>query len=148
MEAFQRCIERRDAQAADAVLDDDYALVLVHPTPAVMPRERWLAVLRDNVVHGYELQERFLDVSGDCACVVQRVAMRATVLGEDRSGTFVISDVWRRGGEGWRIGVGIPRHSQLDKCRGLDGRTVGPISGYHCDPVEVLLSRDRSSPSQ
>ena len=103
MEAFQRCIERRDAQAADAVLDDDYALVLVHPTPAVMPRERWLAVLPDYVVHEYELQERFIDVSGDCACVVQRVAMRATVLGEDRSGTFVISDVWRRGGEGWRI---------------------------------------------
>ena len=103
MEEFQSCIERRDAQAADALLEDDYALVLVHPTPAVMARERWLAVLPDYVVHEYELQERFIDVSGDCASVVQRVFMRATVLGQDRSGTFVISDTWRRGEDGWRI---------------------------------------------
>ena len=103
MQEFQRCIELRDAHAAEALLDDDYALVLVHPTPAVMPRERWLAVLPDYVVHEYELQERFVDVSGDCACVVQRVFMRATVLGQDRSGTFVISDTWRQGGDGWRI---------------------------------------------
>jgi hypothetical protein len=29
--------------------------------------------------------------------------MHATVLGEDRSGTLVISDVWRRTAEGWRV---------------------------------------------
>jgi hypothetical protein len=29
--------------------------------------------------------------------------MKATVLGEDRSGLFVISDVWRRGEQGWRV---------------------------------------------
>ena len=51
LEAFQRCIEQRDAHAADEVLDEDFALVLVQPQPAVMPRARWLEVLSDYVVH-------------------------------------------------------------------------------------------------
>ena len=42
---FQRCIEQRNARAAADVPDDEYALVLVHPAPAIMPRDRWLQVL-------------------------------------------------------------------------------------------------------
>lgn len=101
--AFERCIEERDEVAADDVLDADYALVLVQPDPATMPRERWLEVLGDYVVHDYELQERTVDIDGDCAAVLQRVAMRATVLGEDRSGVFVLSDIWRRRDGVWRV---------------------------------------------
>jgi len=103
MDEFQRCIQQCDVEAADLVLDADYALVLVHPAPAVMPRDRWLQVLPDYVVHDYEVHERVIDVAGDCASVLQLTSMRATVLGEDRSGTFVLSDVWRRGESGWRI---------------------------------------------
>ena len=101
--AFQRCIEQRDAVAAASVLHDDYALVLVHPTPVTIPRDRWLKVLPDYVVHEYSVDERVVDVRGETAAVLQRVRMRATVLGEDRSGTFVISDVWTRGADGWRV---------------------------------------------
>ena len=58
--------------------------VLVHPTRAVMPRNRWLEVLADYVVQDYELHERIIDVDDDIAAVVQRATMHATVLGEDR----------------------------------------------------------------
>lgn len=40
---------------------------------------------------------------GDYAAVLHRDRMRATVLGEDRSGVFVLSDVWRRRDERWRL---------------------------------------------
>lgn len=103
IEAFERCIEERDAAVAVDVLDDGYALVLVQPNPATMPRDRWLEVLGDYVVHDYEVQERTVDIDGDCAAVLQRVAMRATVFGEDRSGVFVLSDVWRRRDGEWRV---------------------------------------------
>lgn len=103
MEAFQRCIEERDAALADRLLDDQYALVLVQPQRMVMPRARWLEVLDDYVVHQYEVQEQVIDADTDCAVVLQRVRMSATVLGEDRSGVFVISDIWRRRGDAWRI---------------------------------------------
>lgn len=104
MANFERVVLRSDAELALTVLHSDFALVLVHPVPAVMPRERWLDVLPDYRVAAYEVQERQLDVSEDCATLLQRLKMAATVLGEDRSGTFVISDVWLRGADdGWRI---------------------------------------------
>ena len=102
IDEFQRCIEARDRQAAELVLDEEYALLLVHPAPAEMPRLRWLEILPDYIVHGYETQERTVDVDGDCAAVLQRVLMSATVLGEDR-GLFAITDVWRRRQGEWRV---------------------------------------------
>jgi len=103
MAAFDRAVMDRDLALAETVLDKDYQLVLVHPTPATMPRNRWLAVLPDYLVHEYSVEHQIVDESGDVAAVLSRVAMSATVLGEDRSGLFAVSDVWRRGPEGWRV---------------------------------------------
>jgi len=101
---FQRCVIDRDHQAADGVLDPDFALVLVQPEAVVMPRDRWLQVLSDYVVHEWTVEEQHLDDDGDgCAALLQRVQVRATVLGEDRSGPFVMSDLWRRRDDTWRI---------------------------------------------
>lgn len=100
---WQRAIEGRDRAAAEDVLHPDYALVLVHPAPAVMPRARWLQVLDDYVVHSFEIHERTVDLEDDVAAVLQSVTQHATVLGEDRSGPFVISDVWLREDGVWRV---------------------------------------------
>ncbi len=103
MKSFDEAIQGRDRALAESVLDEDYALVLVHPAPATMPRARWLEVLEHYVVHSYSLEVQVVDQSGDVASVLSRAQMRATVLGEDRSGLFVISDFWRRGTNGWRV---------------------------------------------
>lgn len=100
---FAECIVTRDVALAEEVLDPEYALVLVQPEKAVMPRERWLAVLPDYVVSVYDTEEEAVDIDGDLAVVLQRLRMEAVVLGEDRSGTFVVSDIWRRGEGGWRV---------------------------------------------
>lgn len=121
MKNFERVVRERDAELARTVLHDDYALQLVVPTSAAMPRSRWLEVLPDYVVDVWEVEDERLDVMGDCATVLQRVRMIATVLGADRSGTFVVSDVWLRGDEGWRI---WRRHStplQAGELPGVDG---------------------------
>jgi ketosteroid isomerase-like protein len=104
MERWQQAILRRDAAAASEVLHPDYALVLVAPAPASMPRARWLEVLNDYVVHDYAVEEQQADVSGGVAAVLSRVRMRATVLGEDRSGQFILSDIWLRDATGqWQV---------------------------------------------
>ncbi len=103
MNSFDQAVQQRDHALAERVLHEDYALVLVHPRPAVMPRARWLAVLDDYVVDSYAIEEQRVDEHSDVAAVLSKVDMRATVLGEDRSGLFVISDVWRRGESGWQI---------------------------------------------
>ena len=103
MAAFDRCVLERDAALAADVLTDDFALVLVHPAAATMPRSRWLEVLEDYVVHDYGVEEQLVHATDDGAAVLQRVHMTATVLGEDRSGLFVMSDFWRKRDGQWRV---------------------------------------------
>ena len=103
MAQFERCILDRDVASAEAVLDDDYSLQLVQPAKAVIPRGRWLEVLEDYVVHDYVVEETIVGIDGDVATVLHRDRMSATVLGEDRSGVFVITDVWRHRSDGWKV---------------------------------------------
>ena len=100
---FQRCVEARDRAAAERILDEEFVLELVQPGLVRMPRERWLAVLSEYVIHSYEVHEQTVAVDGDCAVALHRVLMRATVLGDDRSGLFVISDTWRLRDGSWRL---------------------------------------------
>jgi len=116
---LQRCIEQRDVAEAASVLDEEYSLLLVQPTRATMPRDRWLETLADYIVHEYAVEEQIVDVDGDLAVVLHRDRMRATVLGIDRSGTFVITDVWRRRRGDWRI---WRRHSTPLTAGALPGR--------------------------
>jgi len=101
--AFERCFRERDEEAAKSVLHDDFALILVHPAAAVMGRVRWLEVLREYFVHQYEVQHQHIDVAGECAAMLQRVDIRATVMGEQRNGILVISDFWRYDQGSWRV---------------------------------------------
>jgi ketosteroid isomerase-like protein len=103
MNRFDAAVQQRDRNAAEEVLHEDFALVLVHPAPAIMPRVRWLEVLEDYVVHSYSVEQQRVDQSDDVAAVLSMVRMRATVLGQDRSGLFVISDVWRLRDGRWQV---------------------------------------------
>ena len=102
-EAWQRTIETRDPEAAAEFLANDYALVVTHPEAAVMPREEWLRVLPSYEVSAYEIHHRTLDTRDGVAVVVQRVDMRGVVFGADRSGVFILVDVWIDVTGTWRV---------------------------------------------
>ena len=100
---WQQAIEDRDVEAAGGFLADDYALQLVQPVRALVGRAQWLATLPDYVVTSYQVDDQIVDIDGDLAVVLHRVRMQATVAGVDRSGIFVITDVWRRVGGAWKV---------------------------------------------
>ena len=100
---FDRVVLSRDRELAAEVLAEDYALVLVHPEPAVVPRSAWIEMLPDYVVHEWEVQEQKIEVRNDVGTVLQRIRMEATVLGQDRSGPFVVSDLWVPVDDVWRV---------------------------------------------
>ncbi len=100
---FDRVVLTRDRELAAEVLAEDYALVLVHPEPAVVPRSAWIEMLPDYVVHEWEVQEQKIEVRNDLGTVLQRIRMEATVLGQDRSGPFVVSDLWVPVDDVWRV---------------------------------------------
>ena len=102
-QGWQRSIEERDGDAATGYLAADYALELVQPDRAVIPRDDWLATLRDYVVSAYVVEEQIIDLDGDLAVILHRARMQATVFGSDRSGTFVITDIWRRRDGVWEV---------------------------------------------
>jgi ketosteroid isomerase-like protein len=102
-EAWDAAVKDRDEAAAGSLLADDFALELVQPVRNVMGRAVWLEMLADYVVHEWEVEERIVDLDGDVAAMLQRVRMLATVMGEDRSGIFVLSDLWRRVDGEWRV---------------------------------------------
>ncbi|HVE73589.1 MAG TPA: nuclear transport factor 2 family protein [Mycobacteriales bacterium] len=122
LEEFRSCVVDRNTELAQRVLDDEFTLVLVVPQPAVMPRARWLEVLPDYLVDEWDVEHVEVHQDGDVAAVLQRVRMRATVLGEDRSGTFVISDIWRRRADGWRV---WRRHSTPLAAGAMPGVSAG-----------------------
>lgn len=68
-----------------------------------MPREQWLQLLPDYVVSEWKVLDQVIDVEADLAAVLQRVHMEATVMGEERNGTFVVTDIWRRSRGEWRV---------------------------------------------
>ena len=100
---WQRSIEERDREAAQEYLDDDYALELVQPSRAIVARAEWLETLREYVVSSYTVEEQIVDIVGELGLVLHRAAMQAAVSGADRSGIFVLTDVWRRSGGTWRV---------------------------------------------
>ena len=102
-DAWQRAIEARDPAAAAKYLADDYALVVTNPEQAVMPREEWLRLLPDYDVRSYDIQHREVSVRAGVGIVVQRVTMTAVVAGADRSGTFVLVDLWSEDEGEWRV---------------------------------------------
>jgi hypothetical protein len=94
----------RDVDAADAVLHDGYALVLVHPVAALVDRGEWLRTLPDYVISGWDVRGSAWDVRGDVATHLQMVDQTAVVMGNDRSGLFAISDTWLRDADGsWKV---------------------------------------------
>jgi ketosteroid isomerase-like protein len=102
--AWQVTIEARDVERAQDFLHEDYALVLVVPAAVAVEREEWLRMLPDYVVHHYEVHEQTVHTAGDTAAVLTLATQRATVLGQDRSDRFVLSDTWIRGDDGsWRV---------------------------------------------
>ena len=100
-DAWQRAIEARDPEAAAEILA--YDLVVTHPEPVVMPREEWLRMLPDYDVRAYELEHRSVVERGGVVVVVHRVDMTAVVAGVDRSGLFVLVDLWVDDAGSWHV---------------------------------------------
>jgi ketosteroid isomerase-like protein len=102
-DAWQLTIEARDPEAAAHFLSDDYALVILQPQPVVVRRDEWLRMLPDYDVRGYSVEERIVQAGGDLCTVFQRVDQTAVVKGVERSGIFILVDVWVREATAWRV---------------------------------------------
>jgi ketosteroid isomerase-like protein len=100
---WQGAIEARDPEAAARFLAADFALVILQPQATVVRREEWLRMLPDYDVRGYAVEERIVEAEPDLCTVFQRVDQTAVVMGVERSGIFILVDVWTREADEWRV---------------------------------------------
>jgi Domain of unknown function (DUF4440) len=54
-------------------------------------------------VHSYEFRDFEVRTYYDAAVILANLELRATVRGEDRSGSFALTDVWVRREGGWQV---------------------------------------------
>lgn len=99
---WQSSILRRDVAGLQQFLAADFAVVILQPARAVVPRKQWLNTIADYRIHDYHVEDEIIDVDGDLGVILQRIRMKATVRGKDRSGIFIHSDIWRRTDQ-WRV---------------------------------------------
>ncbi len=102
LDDFQRVIEARDVEAAESVLDEAYALVLVQPVAR-----------RSREPSGWQVFLTMSSTSGPCRSASSTSTGTAQpcckegfnerwVQGLPRDGLFVVSDIWRRRDGVWR----------------------------------------------
>ena len=94
---------QRIIETAGRFLHPDFALVLVHPAPDRVDRTDLLHTLEEYDIKDWNVQQFNWDVRGDMATNLQLVEQSAVVRGADRSGPFVLSDIWLREPAGWQL---------------------------------------------
>ncbi len=96
---------RKDANAADRLLADDY--VFLQADGNVSNEAQNLAVLRDPafVCEAFATEDVVVRVYGEVGVITGRAIMRATYGGQDVGGEFLYTDVWARRGGRWQTVV-------------------------------------------
>jgi ketosteroid isomerase-like protein len=95
-------IKRRDVEAADQLLADDFALSSIGGVGDQVSREAWLGALD-------QIESSLLDVDilesrvlGDVGIVRARLRWEATMGERDLTGDYAVTDVFKREGGRWR----------------------------------------------
>jgi ketosteroid isomerase-like protein len=99
-------IQRHDSAAAARFLTDSYALVFGVEGQKIgaVPRARWLETLDKSYrVESWHIDDLQATILGDIAVVVMLYTQKATIGGIDRSGQFVITDIWVKQAGEWKV---------------------------------------------
>jgi ketosteroid isomerase-like protein len=103
-------IQRQDVAAMPQFLSDGYFLGIGVAGVGfrIVPRAAWLETLKVYETKAFTIDDAQVHIYGDTAVAFMLVTQEATVNGQDRSGQFVITDVWVKEPAGWRV---AERHS-------------------------------------
>jgi ketosteroid isomerase-like protein len=103
-------IQKQDVASMERFLSPQYSLFIAVQGERlkVIPRAAWLDTLKVYETKAFTIDDLQAHAYGDTAIVLMLCTQQATVKGQDRSGQFLITDVWVKGASGWRV---TERHS-------------------------------------
>ena len=108
--SFAAAIKTQDTMQTKMFQADTYFLAYtVQGMPIqIMPKQAWLTLLKDYVTESFTIDDIKVNVYGNTAIAMLMFTQKATVRGQDRSGQFVLTDIWHKENKGWLI---AERHS-------------------------------------
>lgn len=96
----------KDRAVCERILDDEF--LLSSARGVLMPKADWLAAaMGPFTCEHFEWLEILVRPFGEVAIAHSRVKQRASVGGQDWSGIFMLTDVWRLRGSQWQV---VTRH--------------------------------------
>jgi ketosteroid isomerase-like protein len=78
----------------------------------IMPREKWLANIPNYICEEFEFKEMEVREYGNTSIVQSFYFQKANFNGQDRSGDFLITDVWVKHTDAWKV---AHRHTSYRK---------------------------------
>lgn len=110
--SFAAAIKTQDTLQTKKFQADTYFLAYAVqglPSIQIVPRQGWLITLaKDYVTESFTIDDIKVNVYGNTAIAMLLFTQKATVRGQDRSGQFVLTDIWHKEKNDWLI---VERHS-------------------------------------
>lgn len=108
--AWAKAMQTRDLTQLNAlVMDDFFVTIAAQDMPLQSTgRERWSSTMPTYEIQSVTIDDIRATVYDQIAVVCLLWSQHATVNGNDRSGTFFITDIWRNTEDRWRV---AERHS-------------------------------------
>ena len=109
--SFAAAIKTQDTMQTKMFQADTYFLAYAVqgvPSIQIVPKQSWLNLLKDYVTESFTIDDIKVNVYDNTAVAMLMFTQKATVRGHDRSGQFVLTDIWYKGNKGWLI---AERHS-------------------------------------
>jgi ketosteroid isomerase-like protein len=124
--------QAKDIAALQRLMADGYSLVIaVQGMPLqVVPRDAWLESLEDYRITEAAVEHIHVQIYDCVAVAVMLWRQTATLHGQDRSAEFMLTDIWVRQGDEWRL---AERHSSRPEHPGAARPIAQPLECERCD---------------
>lgn len=108
--SFALAIQSQDTLLTKMYQADNYFLAYTIQGMPIqfVPKQHWLSILKDYKTESFTIDDIKVNVYGNTAIAMLMFTQIATVREQDRSGQFVLSDIWVKEDKGWKI---AERHS-------------------------------------
>ena len=102
---WAQAIVEKDMEKLERIVGQEYTLAANNfPGGRTrLSRQEWMATVPVYEVHSYEFANVVVHDYQEAAVVLADLKLQATVRGEDRSGSFTLTDVWAKRDGRWQV---------------------------------------------
>src|SRR5215469_553281 len=109
-EDWMKAVAQKDQEALKRLMADEFTLTSAYSTGDVITRDEFLKNIQSVKQNELSFYNASVSIYGDVAVLKARIKDNYTINGEDRSGDYLITDVWVKRDGHWQV---VTRHSSV-----------------------------------